>query len=669
MRILRLWLIGVRVKASGLAGLLIVIFILASFPNKSVFAQDPNNNYCVNPQGAATGGFTLDKVRVCVGTAIRVTGGIPAGMQNVGYIKEYDGKGIPANFELGPFQYSKAGSYTILQVGTINGLRALACQTVTVLPLDPIKFTVQACLGRRATVTADPSTLGQYDSYIIRWGDGNIDDRLSKDDMRANPAHTYNSGSSISPTITIEGVYTSLCNGPQATQPVTLLGAATQPFITELTTTSDKAIDIKYQTNTGVSVKLFQKINGTYSDIGQQGSGLGTFTVQTDAKQEQCFQLVAQDACNSTASLKSDEVCSLVLNVKADNKQNNLTWKRYTGSVPLRSYEITRNNVFLNRVIGDSRPINYSDAAAIECGTQYCYSITATITGVGQTIVKSAPVCVNGTNGDVPGDINTVLVSIEDGHPRLITTPPTEIGPTDSYTMIVSRASGPSGSFQPVATLDRKSTYTDESANPSAGSYCYQVTYQNGCGLQSNPSTPVCTVFLEAKSNTGIDWNTDSPFTPEAVASYTLEVIDSLNGTKQEIPLASNTHYEPDPDDPNLQSQKYRVIAVSDGGTISYSNYYTFRREARILIPDAFTPNGDGMNEEFLPKGVYVDKFTMNIYTRWGEVVYSTTDKSQGWDGKINGQPAGVGQYMYRIELIDLTGLKTVRTGALLLIR
>ena len=171
MRILRLWLLGIRVKASGLAGLLIVIFTFI-FPIESIFAQDPNNNYCVNPQGAATGGFKLDKVRVCVGTAIQVTGGIPAGMQNIGYIKEYNGKGIPANFELGPFQYNKAGSYTILQVGTINGLRALACQTVTVLPLDPVKFTAQACLGRRATVTVDPSTLGQYDSYIIRWGDG-----------------------------------------------------------------------------------------------------------------------------------------------------------------------------------------------------------------------------------------------------------------------------------------------------------------------------------------------------------------------------------------------------------------------------------------------------------------------------------------------------------------
>ncbi|GAB3739584.1 hypothetical protein GCM10028816_45790 [Spirosoma lituiforme] len=598
-------------------------------------------------------------------------------MLNIGYIKEYDGKGIPANFELGPsFQYSKPGSFTILQVGTINGTRALACQTITVLPLDQIKFTVQACVGRKATVKADPSTLGQYDSYTIRWGDGKLSDPLSKADMLANPTHTYSSDYS-NVTITVQGRYgsatTPVCESPTTGQPVSLLTAATQPVITALTTTSDKAIEIKYQTNTGSSIELFQKVNGTYTATGQKGSDIGTFTVQTDAKQVQCFQLVAQDACTSTASSKSDEVCSLVLDVQAANKQNNLKWQPYagilSGNSQLRYYRITRNNAPLGGTITDARISTFSDAAAIECGTQYCYSIAATISGVGQTIVTSAPVCVNGINGDAPGDVGTVLVSVEESHPRLVTAPPTAIGPTDSYTMIVSRASGPSGSFQPVASLDRKSTYTDESADPSSGSYCYQVTYQNGCGLQSNPSATVCSVFLQAKTATGIDWNADSPFTPETVASYTLEVINDSDGSRQEITAGTNTHYDPDPNDPNLQSQKYRIIAVSTGGTISYSNYYTFRREARILIPDAFTPNGDGMNDSFVPKGIYVDQFTMNIYSRWGEVVYSTTDKSQGWDGKIGGQEAAPGQYMYRIDVVDLTGQKTVRTGALLLIR
>ncbi len=176
-------------------------------------------------------------------------------------------------------------------------------------------------------------------------------------------------------------------------------------------------------------------------------------------------------------------------------------------------------------------------------------------------------------------------------------------------------------------------------------------------------------MLLSSKLNTGIDWNVDSPFTPEGVDNYILEVIDSLNGTKREIPISGNTHYEPDPNDPNLQSQRYRIIAVSTNGTISYSNFFTFRREAKILVPDAFSPNGDGLNDTFLVKGIYVDQYRMSVYNRWGEVVYTTTDKTQGWDGRMKEQLAEQGQYMYRIEIIDLTGYQTVRTGAVLLVR
>ncbi len=670
MRILQLWPTEVRVKTGVLIGwkstfLLVVLFCRLC----SIQAQ----NVCLNP--VAKGGFTLSKTTVCVGSPVTIAT-VALNVSNDQYNFSYDGLSSIDKVILKSdksFTYSKPGSYTILQAGSGGGLSTgtIACQVVTVVPLDPVKFTAQACLGRRATITVDASTLGQYDTYIIRWGDGSVDEK-SRADMQANPAHTYGNTTTSSPVIMVEGIYgtiaSPICSSTLWGESVKLLAAATQPIITALTTTSDNSIEIKYQTSAGVSVVLYQKVGGTYKATGQKGTSAGTFTVNTDAKQVQCFQVIAQDACNS-ATTKSEEVCSLVLDVKAANKQNNLSWQPYAGTISatsqFRLYRIIRNSSPVGTVNNQSTG-TYSDISKIDCGTQYCYNLEAT---VGPTTITSAKACVNGINGDTPGDVGSVIVSVEDGHPRLITTPPPTIGSTDSFTMIVSRASGPSGSFQTVATLERKSTFTDENANASAGSYCYQVTYQNSCGLLSKPSTPVCTVFLEAKSSTGIDWNADSPFTPELIDNYTLEVIDSLNGTKREISIGANTHYEPDPNDPNLQSQKYRIITVSSGGAISYSNFFIFRREARILVPDAFTPNGDGMNDEFLARGIYVDQFMMNIYNRWGEVVYNTTSKTQGWDGNNNGQAAPAGQYMYRIEVIDLTGLKTVRTGALLLVR
>jgi gliding motility-associated-like protein len=665
VRILRPWLTDCRVKTSWS----ILVFILLYHLPKYSTAQD----YCdpaQRPASTVEGGFTVVK-RVCVGSPITVTN-TKTTATSVKYIYGYtaDSSLGSAGSSGTTYTFRTKGRYKILQAGSLGATAMIHCEEIDVLPLDAIKFTAQSCLGRRATVTVDQSTLGQYDTYVIRWGDGTAEEK-SRADMLTNPTHTYNASITGSIPITLEGRYNlnPSCTSPPTTQSISLLATATPPFISELTTTSDKAIEIKYQSSVGTSILLYQKINGTYTATGQKGSEAGSFTVQTDASQVQCFQLVTQDACNSTP-LKSDEVCSLVLDVKAASKQNNLTWQPYAGTTPrFRYYRIMRNGTPTGGT-NTNRNINtYADANNITCGTPYCYQIEAIVDGVGPTSIKSARVCVNGINGDAPGDVGNVIVSVEDGHPRLITTPPANIGATDSYTMIVSRASASSGSFQPIATLERESTYTDESANPNAGSYCYQVVYQNGCGLFSKPSPPVCTVFLEAKSPTGIDWNTESPFTPESIDSYTVEVIDSVNGTKQEIQVGGNTHYEPDPNDPNLQSQKYRIIAVSSSGTVSYSNFYTFRREARILVPDAFTPNGDGMNDEFLATGIYIDQFTMNIYNRWGEVVYNTTNRAQGWNGTINGQNAEAGQYMYRIEVVDMTGQKTVRTGALLLIR
>ena len=195
------------------------------------------------------------------------------------------------------------------------------------------------------------------------------------------------------------------------------------------------------------------------------------------------------------------------------------------------------------------------------------------------------------------------------------------------------------------------------------------VAYQNKCGQLSDPTKPVCTVLLDSKAAGGIDWTSASPFSNSAVSSYTLEILDTGSNTKKEIPLGTSTHYEPDPNAPVVQTQQYRIIAVDQNGVVSYSNYYTLRIASKVFVPDAFTPNGDQANDVFLVRGLIGDTFRMTIFSRWGEVVYNTTDKTKGWDGLINGEPAMAGQYMYRIEVQDPEGTQTVKTGALLLLR
>jgi gliding motility-associated-like protein len=93
------------------------------------------------------------------------------------------------------------------------------------------------------------------------------------------------------------------------------------------------------------------------------------------------------------------------------------------------------------------------------------------------------------------------------------------------------------------------------------------------------------------------------------------------------------------------------------------------RSIGRVFIPDAFSPNGDNMNDKFAPKGQFMDKSRLIIYNRWGQVLFETANAIEGWDGTVNGQPAVEGTYVYRLEITDSLGKYFVKTGTMLLAR
>ena len=93
----------------------------------------------------------------------------------------------------------------------------------------------------------------------------------------------------------------------------------------------------------------------------------------------------------------------------------------------------------------------------------------------------------------------------------------------------------------------------------------------------------------------------------------------------------------------------------------------------RIFIPNAFSPNGDDMNDIFTITGALVNSFQMTIYDRWGNEIFQTNDMSQGWNGTIKGgQPAPEGVYTYYIKYSGLIGSEQnsdQRAGTVTLIR
>jgi gliding motility-associated-like protein len=90
-----------------------------------------------------------------------------------------------------------------------------------------------------------------------------------------------------------------------------------------------------------------------------------------------------------------------------------------------------------------------------------------------------------------------------------------------------------------------------------------------------------------------------------------------------------------------------------------------------LLMPNAFTPNGDGKNDVFrIPPIVPVKIIRFVVYDRWGELVFSTADSGAGWDGRLAGKPQPAGTYVWMIEYNDPLVRKAVlKHGTVVLIR
>ena len=89
-----------------------------------------------------------------------------------------------------------------------------------------------------------------------------------------------------------------------------------------------------------------------------------------------------------------------------------------------------------------------------------------------------------------------------------------------------------------------------------------------------------------------------------------------------------------------------------------------------IYVPRVFTPNGDGTNDLLKPILVGIADFHyFSIYNRWGNMIFTTQDPNQGWDGTFKGVQQPVETYLWIAEGIDTNGRKIVQKGMVSLVR
>lgn len=197
--------------------------------------------------------------------------------------------------------------------------------------------------------------------------------------------------------------------------------------------------------------------------------------------------------------------------------------------------------------------------------------------------------------------------------------------------------------FIKVVGVNFDQTYSDPMiTNLPAGSYAVTVTDANGCKVSRSYTInepPALEPFLESFLNL--------PICPQASNGTTY--IEAKGGTPDYQFYWSNKPTEDSQEGSDFSQGAYSLTIKDANGCETIMDFDVEERFPKIFIPNAFSPNNDGFNDEFKPVTDCDLQYSIQIFNKWGEIVFSTEDITKGWDGRYKGTKVQDGQYSYII--------------------
>lgn len=568
-----------------------------------------------------------------------------------------------------PFIFSTPGTYVVGQLLTTNPPstgKNVYPQTYIVRATPPPAFTTLACGPNQVQVTIQSNP---YDSLYLFLNGAN---RQVVTNGQVIPLTT--SGGPV--TIKVLGKYRNANCGAEQTQTVTPPSSPGSVKITKLKIRPGGVLAFYFSgLQSGYQYQLQEQNGSTFfpkTTINFNGSATDSLILAgQNTSISSCFQLVAVDNCNQQPlGVPSPVICSTLIQATALNNQNVLTWSAYSGQTPSGSgfaYTVFRrenqNGTRTEITPATFQATTYTDTQIV-CGRNYCYELEITDASGGFSISDKS--CVNAISTDIPpapalvtsfGTDNVLQGTVTIGNPAELKT-----------LTVFKNANGLNfGNFTTATTP----AFKDPDKNFKFIKPCYQVTFINNCENTSLPSNTSCPVILtsevdKVKRTATLNWTEYGGFAPGTV-DYTLERLDANFNVVTSEPLTSIFTTEVTLSD-SEQILRYRIKASSNG-QFSYSNLETIIQEVKIFVPNAFSPNGDGLNDVFEVKGRFQNNFSLLILDRWGQVVFESRDPRKGWNGQINGKPAVVGVYAYRLRAFDETGRLYETSGTLTLVK
>jgi gliding motility-associated-like protein len=217
----------------------------------------------------------------------------------------------------------------------------------------------------------------------------------------------------------------------------------------------------------------------------------------------------------------------------------------------------------------------------------------------------------------------------------------------------------------------RDTTWTDQSEKLEVDkhSYCYMIERINECGLRSKASSIACTIVLKGQSQPfehKLTW-TEYDYFNNGLERYDILAKDLTEDDFRK----KNTSYHKETYCIDNQLNKetgvfyYQAVAVENEERYrSLSNIVELRQKPLLHIPNAYTANGDNLNDTWNIVPVFVKEYEMKVFDRWGRKVFETTDKHKQMGDKDQQNtllPCDV--YAYVITYTGFSGEVFTRTG------
>ncbi len=236
----------------------------------------------------------------------------------------------------------------------------------------------------------------------------------------------------------------------------------------------------------------------------------------------------------------------------------------------------------------------------------------------------------------------------------------------EAQTQLQATIVGSSFTWSPAASLQNVNTLSPVATPRATTSYLLTVFDTLGCP-KPTIDTVVVKVTPQVKAFAGND--------TIVVANQPLQ----LNATGGSSYLWTPATGISDPNIPNpvvtlgssVDSITYRVRVVADGCFAEDDiKVRIFKTGPDILVPTAFSPNGDGKNDLLRPIPVGIKSMEyFRVYNRWGALVYSSSKLGEGWDGTIAGKQQATGTFVFMTSAIDYLGNTITKKGTVVLIR